>query len=331
MLERLQVDRRAVLGAVLALAVVAALVGSPHLLRPKVEEALGALAGASAGWLWLGALGFAAMVACMGSAWRVAIAACGARADSADCAARYAAGSLTNALAPAGVGGAVRIVLFSRLLARRDGVWTTGGIAAALGAFRALVMLLLVGVAAALGSFPLWPVLLLGAGVAAAAAVALASRRWTPHHRVAHVLDAFRALGSSPGIAARLGAWVACSTAARVAAAACVAAALGADAPLRLALIAVPALALAAVLPLTPGNVGVASGAVALALHAGGVDGTLALSTGIALHALETSVSLVAGGAGLLYLARPPVWTLRLAGGCAGIALAGGFGVTVLA
>jgi hypothetical protein len=118
----------------------------------------------------------------------------------------------------------------------------------------------------------------------------------------------------------------------RVAAATCVAVALGVPAPFEIALVAIPAFALAGILPLTPGNVGVGSGAVALALHAGGVDATTALSFGIAFQALETAVNVTAGGAGALALARLPLpaWTMRLAGGGAVAALAGAFGVTVL-
>ena len=328
---RRSLDRRALAGAAATAALVAATLAAPTLFRDEIGEALAALAGASPKWLWLGALAFATTIGCMGSAWRAGLAACGGDPGPGDCTARYAAGSLVNAALPPGSGGAVRIALFSRVLDAPDRLWTAGGVAAALGAARALALLGLVVVAAAVSGFPLWPVLLLGAAVAAAVALALAVRRRTPHRRVAHVLDAFRALGRSPGDAATVVAWVALATLARVAAAACVATALGAPAPLRLALIAIPALALATVLPLTPGNVGVASGAVALALHASGVDGTTALSVGLAFHALETGVSLIAGGAALLYLARPPAWALRVAVGCACLAVVGGFGVTVLA
>ena len=60
----------------------------------------------------------------------------------------------------------------------------------------------------------------------------------------------------------------------RLAAAAAIAAAFGVDRPLAAALLIIPALDLAGILPLTPGNVGVASAAVAFALKAHGVGRT---------------------------------------------------------
>ena len=76
--------------------------------------------------------------------------------------------------------------------------------------------------------------------------------------------------------------WVAAATVARVAAAAAVAAAVGVPAPVLTALLVVPAIDLAGLFAITPGNIGLKSGAIALALQAQGVDMTTALSTGIA-------------------------------------------------
>ena len=61
----------------------------------------------------------------------------------------------------------------------------------------------------------------------------------------------------------------------RVLAATAIAAAFGVDQPLAAAVLIIPALDLAGILPLTPGNVGVASAAVAFALTAHGVARTL--------------------------------------------------------
>jgi hypothetical protein len=104
---------------------------------------------------------------------------------------------------------------------------------------------------------------------------------------------------------------------ARVAAAAAVAAALGVSEPLAAALIIVPALDFAGLLPLTPGNVGIASGAVAVALQAHGVDTTTALGAGIAFHAVETIVGVACGLTGLAFLLGAPAHLRRLRPGLA--------------
>jgi hypothetical protein len=68
------------------------------------------------------------------------------------------------------------------------------------------------------------------------------------------------------------------------------------------ALVLVPAVELAAVMPLTPGNTGIASAAIALALGATGVDAETALATGIAFGAVETLAAVAIGAAGALAL-----------------------------
>ena len=94
---------------------------------------------------------------------------------------------------------------------------------------------------------------------------------------------------------------------AKVAAATAVVAAMGIDNPLRAALVLVPAVELAAILPITPGNVGLASAAVALALGSQGVESGTALSTGIAFGAVELLTGMAIGAAGALSLAGPLV------------------------
>jgi hypothetical protein len=77
--------------------------------------------------------------------------------------------------------------------------------------------------------------------------------------------------------------------------------------------------------PSTPGNIAMSSGAVAMALSLMGVPFDAALAVGLAFHALETVVSIVAGAVGLLVVFRPQVRVpgLRFAGTGAGIALVG--------
>jgi uncharacterized membrane protein YbhN (UPF0104 family) len=93
------------------------------------------------------------------------------------------------------------------------------------------------------------------------------------------------------------------ATAARVGAVTFVLAALGIGAPLARACAIVPALALASLLPLTPGNMGVASAAVAASLHLSGVGAGPGVAIGIVLHAVETAAGLTFGACSALTLA----------------------------
>jgi len=240
-----------------------------------------------------------------------------------DAAAAYGTGSLASSLLPAGASDAVRIALFSRPLPRDGRLWTTGGILLALSAARAAVLLGLVIVAAAFGELPLWPVAVLGGVVIATVVVVVRLRRGRPQSRSAHLLDAFAALGESPRASCALGAWAAGSIAARVAAATAVAAAFGVRSPLLVGLVIVPALELAGTLPLTPANLGLADGAVAVALQTAGSHPTSSLTIAIALHAVETLSSVAFGSWGVLHLAGAELqWARRLS-----ILLAGAVGV----
>jgi hypothetical protein len=87
--------------------------------------------------------------------------------------------------------------------------------------------------------------------------------------------------------------------------------------------------------PLTPGNLGIASGTTAVALQTRGIGLTQALTAGIALHAIETAASIALGGAGALFLARfrSPLARRRIvaaAGASASIVLLAAFAATVL-
>lgn len=327
------IDRRSLLVGGAALAALVLVVLSPRLLGDAVGEALGTVAEASPGLLWLAASCFVVLMASMGLAWRAGVRALGGDTNGVDAAARYASGSFVSALVPAGAGGALRIALYSRLLPRPDRLWRAGGVSAAITAARSLALVAIVTLAWALGALPLWPVAVFLGGVLVAVAAALAVRgREQARSHAGHVLDVFAALARCPRLALALAGWTACAQAARVGGAAAIAAAVGVSDPFTAGLVAVAALSVAGLIQLTPGNIGVGGGALALALHARGVDTADALSTGIAFQAVEVSVSLLIGGAASLALARPDaaVWVVRLAGAGACIAVAGAFGLTVL-
>lgn len=273
------------------------------------------LADADPRWLWLAGLGF--LVALVGSAggWRSAVALLGGRTTLLDATARYGAGSLTNTFVPAHAGDAVRIGLFGRLLPPGRRIRSTTTCFAAVGAARATVLAALVAIGAAVGAVPLWPLAVLGGVAVIALCAALLARRRLPDPR-----DIPRLLG-----------WLALSTVARFVAAAASCAALGIHDPFAAAIIVLPALELAGLFPITPGNVGVTSGTVALALRAHGVSFHDGLAAGIAFHAAETAVGLLVGSLSVLYLApgRSPL-VRRVAVTASAAAITAAFSATVL-
>jgi uncharacterized membrane protein YbhN (UPF0104 family) len=328
-------SRRALIATGLVTVALAAVAGAPGLLGPQVSKAITDLGTAQPLWLWVAGAFFALALVSGAWAWRGAVALCGGETDRVDSVARFCTGSLVNSFAPAKLGEAVRLALFSRRIEGDDKLWKVGGVFGVVAAARAVAQGLLVVIAFASGALPLWPVFVFAGVVLLAAGVALASRGRRANSHVAHVLDAFRALGSCPKQAAGIVGWCTVSMGARVGAATAIAAAMGIPSPLIAALIIVPALDIAGTIPLTPGNIGITSGAIAIALESRGVDLTTALSAGIALHAVETAASVVLGSLGALLLTRfPSVRTRRLslvaAGAGTSLALVAAFGATVL-
>jgi uncharacterized membrane protein YbhN (UPF0104 family) len=334
-IAELKARRGAVLAACAAMLAIVVLAASPRLLGPEVRKAIAGVGAADPKLLWLACLCFVASIAAGAGSWRAAIGLCGGRLDLGDACARYGAGCLVNSFAPARLGDVLRVALFSRTLDHPDRLWSTGGAFAAVSAAHACVLCVLVVVGAAFGALPLWPVLVLGGAVAAAVGVAWLSRGRRARSHVAHVLDAFRGLGRDPLGGLRVVAWFAAATAARLGAAAAIAAALGVHSPLAAAVIIVPALDLASVIPLTPGNLGVASGAIAMALGSRGVGMTQALAAGLALHAVETATGILFGTGSVLALTQRDAdgerrWAVAAAGLAGCVALVGAFSVTVL-
>lgn len=306
------------------LAAVTAAVATPQLLGKRTADALNSLHGADPIWLAVATACFAAGFLTAVCAWRTALAASGGRISLRGGTASLGVGALVNTFAPARLGDAVKIALFSRAIDGPDPVWTAGGVYAAVGAARCLVIAVLVVAASLTGALPLWPVFALCGGVAVLGAFALSSARWRRYPRVVHLLDGFAALERSPRFGLQVLAWSAGTGLTRLAATAALSEALGLPHPLLVALVICPALDLASAIPLTPGNIGVASGALAVALHSRGIAVNDALGIGIAIQALETVVSLTAGTTGALYFARPSRFVGRWALRVAAIGLSGG-------
>ncbi len=317
------VSRRSLIVAAAFLAAVAAVAMTSH----RVGATVAGLERAKPVWLWAAAAAFLLSLFASAAAWRSVFQLCGARLSYLDACARYSLGSLVNGLSPARVGEAVRLTLFGRALPGDNRALRTGGALGVILAGRAVVFALVLVCAAVLGAVPLWPVVGLAAFGCVAGIVAFAVRDRTPRTHVAHLVDAFRELGRSPAGGVRIIAWIAASTVARFAGAAAVAAALGVPSPISAALIILPALNVAGLIPLS-GNVGITSGAVAMALQARGIGLSQALTTGLAFHAVETAAGLAAGLSGLLFLVRFDARRLVVAGAAA--CLVAAFTATVL-
>ena len=305
---------------------IASLVAMPRLLTRPFTRAVSTLSGAQPLWLWTSGGLFTLALVCSACAWRSALHLCGGRIGRLEAGVRYGVGSLVNSLLPGHIGGAVRVALFSRGLAGSERLWVASGIPAAVGAARAFLLAVLVLAAAGSGVLPAWTALAFaGVGCVAVVVSAWAGRRKPGAHRLARMFDVFRAVGRSPSTALPLVGWLACSVGARVLAVAAIAAALGVQAPVAAALVIVPALAVAAFVTVTPAGIDVTSGAVALVLHARGVNATTALAAGIALNAIETAAGLTLGIAGGFLLALPSPaarrWTLKSASAWACLAI----------
>src|SRR3954451_1246071 len=321
---RSQLSPRRVAVAALPVLALVAIAATPQLLGRQVAHAWDGVAAASPLWLWVAVGAFLVSLLATVMSWRAAILATGTRLGHLDAAARYGVGCLVNTFAPASLGDAVRVGLLSQRVEGPDRLWTTGGAAASVAALRGVTMTVLIVAASLTGALPLWPVPLICGGSAVAAAVAWLVWRRHPNGRLGHFVGAFTALLRSPRDAVAVLGWSLTSQCARLGAAAAVAAALAVPHPLLAALVIMPTLQLATLLPLSPGNIGVATGAVALALQTRGVASSQALATGLAYHAAETLVGVAFGVAGTLAVVELPPVVRRLAAAGACVALAAG-------
>jgi uncharacterized membrane protein YbhN (UPF0104 family) len=251
---------------------------------------------ANVAYVWLAAVAFAGSLVASASAWRTTLVGCGSRVGRLEACARYGVGSLLNSFLPARLGDAARVTLFARTLPAGSGV-----LLVATGAFAAVeiahvgVQAILLAVASSFYALPLLPVAALAGVVAALVAIVVILRRRPGHRRIRHLLDGADALLKDPRRGARLVGWQLAETMFRVAAAAAVAASVGVHSPLTAALIVTAALDVAGLLPFAPGNIGVTSAAVALALERSGTDPTTAVAAGLVLYGVQTLVGVTYG------------------------------------
>ena len=296
------------MAAALLLCALGAAIATPDLLGTRVASALDTLGRADPHWLWVAALAFTVSLVGSAGCWRSAIGLCGGRTSLGDATARFGAGSLVNTFIPARAGDALRFALFSRLVPGEHRMSATGGAFAAVAVARAGVTGAIITAGVITGELPLWPVLVAAGLVLAGAALVVRARRSRTH-----LLDAFRTIGEHPAAALRLSAWIALSVAGRFAGAVAVSAAVGIHRPVVAALLILPALDVSGLVPLTPGNLGIASAAIAVAFRTHGVSFNHGLAAGITFQALETAVGLTVGIASVLWLAPHPRPVRRIA------------------
>jgi uncharacterized membrane protein YbhN (UPF0104 family) len=260
--------RRQVLLSVSCFALaVAATIALWPLISPAIADAAEGLGRISPELLVLSGALFAAAPIFCGLAWRDAIVRAGGDLGRVDACARYGVGSFVNSVAPAHLGDVVRAVLLLEKLPA--------------GGRRRILP---------------WFGVIQGARLAALAALALAAvLPWFLLPLTAAIPGALVLLTLRRGTT-RLVCLAFLSPLAKAAAIAVVLVGLDVGSPLH-ALAVVPALELAALVPLTPGNVGVAGAAASGALFAQGLPMDAAIQAGLVLHAVETAAGLTYGSA----------------------------------
>ena len=295
------------------------------------------MAGADRRWLLGAVAGFLASLVATAGGWRSTLTACGGRLAGVDACARYGVGSLVNTVLPARLGEAVRVGLFSKAFGREQSGRTliTVGALGAVTASDTLTQSGVVGAAAVVGPVPVWSLAVLGGVVACAGGLAVVAARRFRTGRLARLLDVFRTLAESPGRAVRLFVWLGAATVARLLAAIAIAGSLGIPHPVEAGLFMCAVVIVATALPLTPGNVGVTSGAIVLALHTQGVPVASAVAAGLVFHAAELVAGIVFGIAGALTLVPYPSlvvrrWSLGITGLAGGALLAASLGTAFL-
>jgi uncharacterized membrane protein YbhN (UPF0104 family) len=281
-----------------------AVVVAPGMIQ-ALHRSIAGLRSADRTLLGAGAAFFVVATVASGLAWHAVLRGCGVSCRRRDVVARYAVGSLANSLAPPPAGEAARITLVGRLINQPGAALTAGGVFTTVAIVRmAVVAALFSAVTFASPAGRLTGVMTLACAALIVSGVVVVGRRRLAG-RLQQFAKAGRGLRESPSVALRLLTWVVASTAARVVAAACCCAALGVAHPIAAGTVIVPALELATLVPLVPANLGVTSAAVTLALQRHHVGLTDALSSGIALHAVETLAGISFGMAGTLAVARP--------------------------
>jgi uncharacterized membrane protein YbhN (UPF0104 family) len=274
------------------------------------------------------ATAFAVSLLATASAWRIAFTAVGAQMGRGQACANYSIGSLVNTFVPASLGEGVRAVLFGRSLPNSGArACTAAGAVGAVAVARTLGHTVVLSCAVLVAGFPPWLVLAPASLAVAGIAAVVIFRSRPCDSRLARLGAASAMLVRQPSFGIRVVGWTAAATAARIAAATAVAASFGIAQPLTAGLLMSAALILAAAVPITPGSIGITSGAVSLILAQRGVPMPTALAAGVLFHALESAVSVSCGLVATPFVLRPGYVRRRVAqvafAGAAVVAVAG--------
>src|SRR5215204_1177288 len=235
----MHLPKRHIAFALASLAVVAVVATMPQLLGDQVRDGIEGVGEANRAWLWISALGFVASLVASACAWRSALARCGGETSRLDAAARYGAGSLMNALAPAKLGTALRIALYSRVLHNDRRIWTSGGIGTSIGVAHWVWLAAMLTFGAATGALPAYPIAIVAVVAAVAIATAYFARNLRSGGRIAHLFDASRVFGRCPRAAGQMLGWIGLATISRIAAATAITSAFGIEKPLLAAMLVV--------------------------------------------------------------------------------------------
>jgi uncharacterized membrane protein YbhN (UPF0104 family) len=270
-------------------------------------EALSAADPAPAGWA---AGAFAVSMLASACAWHVAFSAVGSEMRRTRACATYSVGALVNSFVPATVGESLRAVLFARALPDECGRGCTAvGAVGAVTVARAAIQLVVISCAVLIAGFPRWIVLVPFAFAVLGVGAVLVLRRRAHGSRLRRLGETGAVLVRRPSYGIRVLGWVVVATAARITAASAVASSVGIDEPVKAGVAVTAALAIAALMPVTPGSIGITSGAVSLVLVQAGAALPTAVAAGVLFHAVEAAVSVTIGSAGALFVFGVP--TLR--------------------
>jgi uncharacterized membrane protein YbhN (UPF0104 family) len=268
-------------------------------------ETLAAADPAAAGWA-AGAFGVSMLASAC--AWHVAFSAVGSEMRRSRACASFSVGSLVGTFTPATVGESLRAVLFARALPDGCGRGLTAvGAVGAVTVARAAVQLVVISCAVLVAGFPRWLVLVPFAFAVAGVGAVLVLRRRGDCSRLRRLGETGAVLIRRPACGIRVLGWVGVATAARITAASAVASAVGINQPVKAGVAVTAALAIAALMPITPGSIGITSGAVSLVLVQAGASLPTALAAGVLFHAVEAAVSVTMGLVGAPFVLSTPI------------------------
>jgi uncharacterized membrane protein YbhN (UPF0104 family) len=295
---------------------VVSLVAATRVAHGPLPVAVGHLGRLSPLPLALAAVSAVLVPSATAAAWRSGLSAVGETLTYRQAWACYGLGSLANTFLPGKLGEAARIEAFARRLDHPRRRWLAGGVSATVAFCQSAVFAVLLTLGAAGGALPAWAV---GPAVGLPALLWLGRVVFVRRRAGARVECLRAATTLSLSAWARLLAWIAAGTFARLLLAAAILNALSAPRPLTGAVVAIVAQALGRAVPFAPGGAGVPAAVMAIGLSRAGIDGATAAAAALSFHAFETGAAIVFGGSGWLVARLVPGVDTQSAGGPDGL------------